>query len=237
MEINVGDIVRAEVRKADVKQEAGLKLEQRSNGNIYIRKVDGLFKRRNVPVQVGDRLHTINGKDVEDYPGGLNEIKALIQREMKIWIAFERVDETEEDDSLPKDVEEEEDDDDEVLLLEGPEPLLQLEYKPEDEDDEESEEEEEEEEVLRLTNGPKKEDVLKLTNGSTTTSGSGGLKKGMEMRLFKLKKKPKLNGTIVEIVGPGKSRGRWEVKVLRHPLREANAGAILSISEENLKEL
>ena len=119
MEINPGDIIQAEVRKADQKQEAGLKLEERK-GKIYVRKVEGLFKRRNVPVQAGDRLYTINGVDVEDYEGGLDEIKALIAREMKIWIKFERMD---EEDSEEEEIEEEEADssDEEVLLLEGPE--------------------------------------------------------------------------------------------------------------------
>eukprot|EP00934_Nitzschia_sp_Nitz4_P001100 Nitzschia sp. Nitz4//scaffold5_size260463//181734//182363//NITZ4_001004-RA/size260463-processed-gene-0.336-mRNA-1//1//CDS//3329555406//1100//frame0 len=209
MEINVGDIVRAEVRKADVKQEAGLKLEQRSNGNIYVRKVDGLFKRRNVPVQAGDRLHEINGKDVTDYKGGLNEIKALILREMKIWITFERMEEGEE----------EEQEQEELLMIEGPEELLQLENGDAEESDDDGDG------VLLLTDGKAEEE-------------EGAVAPGMEMRLFKLKKKPKLNGTIVEVIKAGKSSGRWEVKLLHHPKRDiAEAGAVISVSEENLREL
>ena len=207
----VGDVVQAEVKKADVKQEAGLKIEEKK-GMILVRKVDGLFKRRNIPIQPGDRIHTINGKDVEDYRGGINEMKALIKNEIKIWIKFERMEEM-------SDESEEEEEQEELLMLEGPEELLQLEYQQEEDDDEEDEDEEE---VLHLTNGP--------------TESESDYEAGMEMRLFKLKSKPKLNGTIVELVKPGKP-GRWEVKLLRHPMRQVQAGTLMSVAEVNLKEL
>lgn len=227
MEINPGDIVQAEVRKADQKQEAGLKLEERK-GKIYIRKVGGLFKRRNVPVQAGDRLHTINGVDVEDYAGGLNEIKALIVREMKIWIKFERMDE----DSDEEEEEVDSSDDEEVLLLQGPE------Y------DEDSEEEEEE--VLQLTNGGTNKPGVVVTSveeddddddEDDDNDEDDDIESGMEMRLFKLKKKPKMNGCIVRVIGPADKPGRWQVEILRHPKREVNSGAIMSIATANLKEL
>jgi hypothetical protein len=210
MEINVGDIINAEVRKADAKQEAGLKLYEK-NGNIYVRKVGGLFKRRNVPVQEHDRIHTLNGVDVEDYGGGLNEMKAVIQREIKVWIKFERIDEPPSSDS-----EEEE----ELLMLEGEEELLQLEYQEEEESDEED--------VLHLTNGP-------TDNQTLVVSGNSDIEPGMEMKLFKLKNKPKLNGAIVEVLKS--AGGRWKVKLLRHPLREVDAGTVMSVAEENLREL
>lgn len=207
--LDLGDIIQAEVRKSDPKQEAGLKLEEK-NGMILVRKVDGLFKRRNIPIIPGDRIHTINGKDVEDYQNGLNDIKALIKREIKICIKFERMEEMSD--------ESEEEEQEELLMLEGPEELLQLEYQQDDKD----EEEEDEEEVLHLTNGP--------------IDSQASFKPGVQMRLFKLKKKPKLNGTIVKIVKPGKP-GRWDVELMRHPMRKIEPGAIMSVSEENLKEL
>lgn len=216
MQVNVGDIVNAEVRKAHAKQEAGLKLYEK-NGNIYVRKVGGLFQRRNVPVQEHDRIHRLNGIDVEDYPGGLNEMKAVIQRELKVWIQFERMEEPSEQS------EEEEEEEEELLMLEGPEELLALEYEEEEED----ESSDEEDDVLHLTNGPTAADP----------SDKNDVQPGMEMRLFKLKKKPKLNGTIVRVIKPAATPGRWEVKVLRHPLRKVDAGAVMSISAESLRPL
>ena len=207
MEINVGDIVHAEVRKADVKQEAGLKLFER-DGAIYVEKADGLFKRRNIPVLPGDRIHTINGKDVEDYAGGLMEIKALIKKEITIRIAFERME------GMPSESEEEEEQE-ELLMLEGPEQLLMLEGPGADES-------ESEEDLPRLTNGP---------------SNDGDISPGIEMRLFKLSQKPKLNGTIVKVLRKGKKAGRWEVELLRHPMREVDAGSVMSVASENLKPM
>ena len=122
MEINVGDVVQAQVTKADLKQEAGLKLEQR-HGRIYVRKIEGLFKRRGVPVQAGDQILELNGKDVKDYRD-LNEMKALIKNELKIFIKFMRVD---PDDSQSTDSDDE------------PEVLEQIGYEEEEEDDEEEE--------------------------------------------------------------------------------------------------
>ena len=208
MEINVGDIVHAEVRKADVKQEAGLKLYER-DGCIYVEKADGLFKRRNIPLLPGDRIHTINGKDVEDYAGGLNEIKALIKKEITIRIAFERME------GIPSESEEEEEEQEELLMLEGPEPLLMLEGPGADES-------EDEEELPRLTDGQ---------------SENGDISVGLEMRLFKLSQKPKMNGTIVKVLRKAKKSGRWEVEILRHPMREVDGGSVMSVASENLKPL
>ncbi len=62
MEINTGDIVNAEVRKADVKQDAGLSLIETADGAILVSKAEGLFKRRNIPILPGDRIHEIFGR-------------------------------------------------------------------------------------------------------------------------------------------------------------------------------
>ena len=193
--------MHAEVRKADVRQEAGLKLFER-DGNIYVEKADGLFKRRNIPILPGDRIHTINGKDVEDYAGGLAEIKALIKKEITIRISFERME------GMPSEDEEEEEQE-ELLMLEGPE-------RPGDD------ESEEEEELLRLTNGP---------------SHDGDVVLGTEMRLFKLSQKPKMNGTVVKVLRKARKEGRWEVEILRHPMREVDVGSVMSVATENLKPL
>ncbi len=210
MEINVGDIVHAEVQKADVKQDAGLKLFERG-GNIYVEKAEGLFKRRNIPIEPGDRIHTINGKDVEDYKGGLKEIKALIKREIKIWIKFERME------GFPSESEEEEEQE-ELLMLEGPEQFLMLEGP-------EAYESENEEDLPRLTNRPHAEE------------DSGEVEPGMEMRLFKLKQKPKLNGTIVKVLKKAGNGDRWQVELVSHPMREVDVGAVMSIAQANLKQL
>jgi hypothetical protein len=90
MEFKPGDVIHAQVTKADVKQEAGLKLEER-HGRIYVRKIDGLFKRREVPVIAGDELLKLNGKDVEEFRN-IQEIKRTIKQELKIMVVVQRND-------------------------------------------------------------------------------------------------------------------------------------------------
>jgi hypothetical protein len=90
MEFKPGDVIHAQVTKADVKQEAGLKLEER-HGRIYVRKIEGLFKRREVPVIAGDELLKLNGKDVEEFRN-IQEIKHTIKQELKIMVVVQRND-------------------------------------------------------------------------------------------------------------------------------------------------
>lgn len=81
--------------KSDAKQPAGLKLEER-HGLIYVRKVEGLFKMRKVPVQAGDQLLKINDQDVDRYPS-LNAIKALMKKEKVVSVVVLRCDPSADD--------------------------------------------------------------------------------------------------------------------------------------------
>mmetsp|Transcript_47516 Transcript_47516/g.136567 ORF Transcript_47516/g.136567 Transcript_47516/m.136567 type:complete len:145 (-) Transcript_47516:64-498(-) len=138
MQIDPGDVVNAEVKKADVKQKAGLVLYEK-DGDILVEKAEGLFERRKIPILPGDRILEIFGRDVEDFEGGVDEIHELIKTEMKIWLKFERM-----DGEASSSSEEEE----EPLLLEAPK------------DDEDSEEEEA---PLMLTNGAPKPEAIAAT--------------------------------------------------------------------------
>lgn len=241
MQIDPGDIVNAEVRKADAKQKAGLELIETHDGEILVKKADGLFKRRNIPIEIGDRIVQIFGKDVEDFEGGLEEINELIKSELKIWLKFERM-----EGELPGSDDEEEESADEPLMLE-------------DGEDQEWSDEEEEHELL--TNGDTKasdQQIIVETVGdedsaddirsvatfeSEDDDDEDTIRSGKEFRIFKYKKSPKLNGTIVRALKPSGNRKLteknviWEVELLRHPLREIDEGLRISISEENLRPI
>jgi hypothetical protein len=51
---------------------------------------------------------------------------------------------------------------------------------------------------------------------------------GYEMKLFKIKKKPKMNGTIVKVMKEADTPGRWKVEI-------STTKQIISIAEENLR--
>ena len=221
MEINIGDIVNAEVRKADVKQDAGLSLIETADGAILVSKAEGLFKRRNIPILPGDRIHEIFGRDVEDFEGGLSEIKTLMKKELRIWLKFERMDEVSESD------EEEEDDREELLMIEG---------------DQESSDDEEEHLMLTYENpddDSNSEEVDENSADGTNIVDDDGdnaddhIRPGVELRIFKYKKKPKLNGTVVRVL-KWSGEGIWEVELISHPMREIDSGSRLSIDQEYL---
>jgi hypothetical protein len=269
MEFNPGDVIHAQVTKADVKQEAGLKLEDR-HGRYFVRKVGGLFKRRGVPVIAGDQLLKINGREVEDFPN-LNAIKLLIKNEMKIMVVVLRCDPGDSSESTAEhdepEVEEEVDypEDDaeplpmleyqkvepgDVMMLEGLQAKPELNGEtvkvlkeadtpgrwkvklvwtgdvmsvktenlvPVNYDEEDNEEE---------------EDVLALENGPAPPSQNVNVRDilpGYEMKLYKLKKKAKMNGTIVKILKEADTPGRWEVEV-------STTKQIMSIAEGNLRQ-
>jgi hypothetical protein len=114
---NPGDVITITVGKANPKQDAGIKLEQRPNNKFYIRKVapTGLFGV--TPVIVGDKLMELNGKDTHDYKN-LNEMKKLIRDEGRITIAVVRRDPEASDSSASSVISDdsaEDDDDDEEL--------------------------------------------------------------------------------------------------------------------------
>jgi hypothetical protein len=114
---NPGDVITITVGKANPKQDAGIKLEQRPNNKYYIRKVapKGLFGV--TPVIVGDKLMELNGKDTHDYKN-LNEMKKVIRDEGRITIAVVRRDPEASDSSASSVISDdsaEDDDDDEEL--------------------------------------------------------------------------------------------------------------------------
>ena len=80
-----GDVITITVGKANPKQDAGIKIEQRENRKYYVRKVapKGLFAV--TPVIVGDKLLELNGKDTHDYKN-LNELKRTIRDEGRITV-------------------------------------------------------------------------------------------------------------------------------------------------------
>jgi hypothetical protein len=257
MEFKPGDVIHAQVTKADVKQEAGLKLEDR-HGRIYVRKIEGLFKRREVPVIAGDELLKRN----------IQEIKHTIKQELKIMVVVQRNDADDSSRSTASveepDVEESEVEESEV---EESEEYLQLEYsdirpgdimmlqglnaKPElngltvevlqeadkpgrwqvevqktgavfavkadklvpiDESGDYGSAEEEE--ALRLENGPANDD--------------NDIVPGVVMKLFKLKKKAKMNGTVVKVLYKADKPDRWEVEVV-------DTKQVMSIARHNLR--
>ena len=91
MEFNPGDIIHIQVTKADIKQDAGLKLELRKDGHYYVKSIGGLFKRRETPLIVGDKLVTLNGKDMDEY-NDVADCHKAIKSEMKTMLCVERQD-------------------------------------------------------------------------------------------------------------------------------------------------
>lgn len=59
------------------------------------------------------------------------------------------------------------------------------------------------------------------------------IRPGVELRIFKYKKKPKLNGTVVRVL-KWSGEGIWEVELISHPMREIDSGSRLSIDQEYL---
>ena len=86
-----GDVITITVGKANPKQDAGIKIEQKENRKYYVRKVapKGLFAP--TPVIVGDKLLELNGKDTHDYKN-LNSLKKTIRDEGRITIMVVRRD-------------------------------------------------------------------------------------------------------------------------------------------------
>jgi hypothetical protein len=175
--------------------------------------VEGLFKRRNIPILPGDRIHEIFGKDVEDFEGGLDEIKGLMKTELRIWLKFERMD------GEPSESEEE------LLMLEGGQ-----EYSSD------------EEELLMITNGNPEDQSETVREGSAdNVDGDDGtddnsIRPGQDLRIFRYKKKPKLNGTVVR-VRKLEGQGVWQVELVTHPMRKIDEGSRISIEQEYLRPL
>ncbi len=217
----------AQVTKSDVKQPAGLKLEER-HGRVYVRKVEGLFKVRKVPVQAGDQLLKINDRDVEDYPS-LNAIKALIKAEKAISVVVLRCDPTEGDASTdsgganedsypalanePHNNDDSEEDDDE--RTNGyPALMHQDDFTREGDDGSEEGDQFDTDgaSMLRLENGPP-------VDGSEIRLGS-------RLRLGNIGSKPSLNGQQVTVKEESTRDGQWDV--------ELADGSRVSVRSDNL---
>ena len=97
-----GDVITVTVGKSHPKQDAGLKIEQRTNNKYYVRKVpsSGLFCK--TPVIAGDKILELNGKDYKDYKNA-NDMKKTIKDAPKIQIVVVRPD-LEQDESANSDI-------------------------------------------------------------------------------------------------------------------------------------
>jgi hypothetical protein len=84
LEFNLKRWVCGSVTKASIKHETiGLELEERDDGAIYVTKVEGLTKQF-TDVLVGDKLYKFQDRDISEYGGGIDELYAIIKKELKI---------------------------------------------------------------------------------------------------------------------------------------------------------
>jgi hypothetical protein len=121
-------------------------------------------------------------------------------------------------------IEEEEEDNDheELLMIEG-----------------EQESSDDEEEHLMLTNGDPDDDSNSEEVDEESADGTEDgtedhiIRPGVELRIFKYKKKPKLNGTVVRVL-KWVGEGIWEVELISHPMRGIDSGSRLAIDQEYL---
>ncbi|KAL3920489.1 MAG: hypothetical protein SGARI_006931, partial [Bacillariaceae sp.] len=77
--LSAGDIVTCSVTKADHYQPAGLSVEQQGK-KIVVTKAKGLCE--NIPLQVGDQLLKLNGRDLRGV--AIRDVKQVIKKELKI---------------------------------------------------------------------------------------------------------------------------------------------------------
>ena len=205
MNFKPGDVIHAQVTKSDVKQPAGLKLEER-HGRIYVRKIDGLFKLRQVPVQAGDQLLQINDKDVEEYPN-LNSIKALIKTEKRIMVTVLRCDPTEDDGSTDS---ERGNDEEYPALTDQPhnddyEEDDGQDYSARDDDDDNASEDDDDQFDTETSAFPR------LENGSPVDESE--INPGSTLRLGNIDQKPSLNGQYVTVKEQSTKDGQWDVEL------------------------
>lgn len=100
---NPGDVITVTVGKSNPKQDAGLKVEQGTNGKYYVRKVpsSGLFAK--TPVIAGDKILELNGKDSKEFEN-VNEMKKMIRDEERITIVVLRRDPDASESSADSDI-------------------------------------------------------------------------------------------------------------------------------------
>ena len=255
MEFNPGDVIHCQVTKADVVQDAGLHFVEK-HGRIYIDRVEGLFQRRGCPVQPGDQLLMFQSKEVREYKG-IREITRIMKRDLRIMITVERNDPAIESESSDEESDEEyprlgyykEYDilPGDILMLDGLQSrttlngeIVQVIRVTEDPTRWEVEVERTGERLSisgenlypvdgaeEETSSESEEDVRRLGNGPVHDK----VEPGMTMKLFKLKRKAKMNGVHVKVMDKSaKKSGRWQVRVV-------DSDRILSIHESNLKQI
>lgn len=95
MSCKPGDLVHLQLSKSEKRQDSGLKLEERENAKIYIRKVTGLVKRRGLPVEAGDQLTSLDGVDVEDMT--MSEMKRIVKDALRFNFSIRKYDPNEEE--------------------------------------------------------------------------------------------------------------------------------------------
>lgn len=216
MDFKPGDVITAQVTKSDVKQPAGLKLEER-HGRIYVRKIDALMKQRKLPVQAGDQLLKIFGNDVESYGKTgvvrLAAIKALVKTEKVITVVVLRNDPTIADDNSTDSETGGDDDDNGYPTLIHQDDLAGREF-----DDDDDDEDEEEEEDYFDPNMP------------LLTNGGDDIRPGSTMKLTGLpRQKKRLNGEQVKVLPGVSSDGEWDVQL--------GDGSRLSVKSDRLSAL
>jgi hypothetical protein len=83
MDYEPKDLVQAQVTKANLKQDAGLKLIE-CRGSYIVSGVGSVFEMF-TPLETGDRLIKLQDKDVSEYKN-LDEIKKVLQDEKTISV-------------------------------------------------------------------------------------------------------------------------------------------------------
>mmetsp|Transcript_7943 Transcript_7943/g.19866 ORF Transcript_7943/g.19866 Transcript_7943/m.19866 type:complete len:322 (-) Transcript_7943:3444-4409(-) len=320
MKFGPGDVITAQITKADVKQPPGIKFEIR-HGRIYVRKLEGIWKQRSLPVEVGDQLLQIFDTDVQEFGRNgaqrLAAIKSKLKTERTIDVQVLRLDPNASDDST--DSEDEQDDGQKGYYEESEEyeydPRSNDQYEEEEEDqydrgyeyDDEVEEEDDyfdpnsepvvideirpgstmklrgmtskkrlngehvkvlpnssgkDEFDVELPDGSRlsvrsellssleegeeptpfwnEDDTAAATVGSKSTDAASStrsfapnlIEAGDMMKIRGLKKKAKMNGTPVEVLGPAEQPGRWEVLIVDDPDER-----VISIAASNLRHI
>jgi hypothetical protein len=207
MQFNPGDIIHVQVTKADLKQDAGLKIEQRGK-KYYIRKIGGLFKRRNTPLEEGDKIITLNEKDAHEYKD-LNEMKKVIKDQLRITLVVERQDGDEEDDS-----------DDDVEQKEVKETGLVV-YPSDDEIEDEH----------GVDVQFAQDSGALASHDEASTKAIKKIEPGALMTLTNIEANPDLNGQYVKVLKKDpEKKGRWLVTL-------DTTGKTISVAGKKLKSL
>jgi hypothetical protein len=263
MNCNPGDILHLQLSKSDRKVDAGLKLEER-HGRIYMRKVSGLVKRRELPVSVGDELLTLNGVGIADYDG-INDIKVTIKNEVRISFSIRKGDPDDSESSYEDEAKHFQEQDENVKLIQPgdhyyldglkskeyngerveviqaaanpgrwevevlssgavlsvPEeklaPLEEHEQTDDDEDDEDDDDVDDDDDY-----GAADAEYLLSVEGKPVSPGD-------TMKLRGIKKKAKMNGTVVTALKLNKKNKDWKV--------ELPDGDTISIPSHNLRHV